>query len=72
MGLFDRFLKPKKVNKPAGVREAPASKASKAPEKTAKQLATEAGEPYVAVLGMDVLRQRPRVIFRGQANEVYL
>lgn len=27
---------------------------SKAPEKTAKQLATEKGEPYVAVLGMDV------------------
>ena len=26
----------------------------KAPEKTAKQLATEAGEPYVAVLGMDI------------------
>ena len=26
---------------------------AKAPEKTAKQLATEAGEPYVAVLGMD-------------------
>lgn len=28
--------------------------------------------PPAAVLGMDVLRQRPRVIFRGQANEVYL
>ena len=27
---------------------------SKAPEKTAKDLATEAGEPYVAVLRMDV------------------
>ena len=53
MGLFDRFLKPKKASKPAEAKEAPAPKV-KAPEKTAKQLATEAGEPYVAVLGMEI------------------
>jgi hypothetical protein len=56
MGLFDRFLKPKKAAKPVEPKEAPAPKvkAPVAPEKTAKQLATEAGEPYVAVLSMDV------------------
>ena len=32
----------------------PLPKAPKAPEKTAKQTATEKGEPYVAVLSMDV------------------
>jgi len=32
----------------------PPPKAPKAPEKTAKQIATEKGEPYVAVLSMDV------------------
>ena len=53
MGLFDRFLKPKKVEKPVEAK-APSTPKAKAPEKTAKQLATEAGEPYVAVLGMDV------------------
>ena len=32
----------------------PKPKAAKAPEKSAKELATERGEPYVAVLSMDV------------------
>jgi hypothetical protein len=32
----------------------PAPPKKKEPEKTAKQLATETGEPYVAVLGMDI------------------
>jgi hypothetical protein len=53
MGLFDRFLKPKKPAKPAEPKEASAPKV-KAPEKTAKQLATEAGEPYVTILSMDI------------------
>ena len=33
---------------------APPKPKAKAPEKTAKELATERGEPYVAVLSMDV------------------
>jgi hypothetical protein len=32
----------------------PKPKPAKTPEKSAKELATERGEPYVAVLGMDV------------------
>lgn len=32
----------------------PRPKSTKAPEKSAKELATERGEPYVAVLSMDV------------------
>jgi hypothetical protein len=40
---------------PTQTRPEPTSKPkTKAPEKSAKQLATEAGEPYVAVLGMDI------------------
>ncbi len=54
MGIFDRFLKPKKVEKPVEVAPRVSVPKAKAPEKTAKQIATEAGEPYVAVLGMDV------------------
>jgi len=50
MGLFDRFKKkpePKPVaEKVVGV--------PRAPEKTAKELATEKGEPYVALLSMDI------------------
>ena len=73
MGLFDRFLKPKKVHKPAEVKEAPAPKAPKAPEKTAKQLATEAGEPYVAVLGMDVdLNNLHQGAFELDWNEIFV
>lgn len=47
MGLFDRFRK--KQAKPTESREKP----EKA-KKTAKDLATERGEPYVAILGMEV------------------
>ena len=46
MGLFDRFLKPKKVEKPVEAKAPPVPKA-KAPEKTAKQLATEGIEASV-------------------------
>lgn len=45
MGLFDRFKK-----KPVK-QEAP--KEAK-PKKTAKELATERGEPYVAILNLDI------------------
>jgi hypothetical protein len=48
MGLFDRFKK--KAEKPADPKpSAPAPK-----KKTAKEMATERGEPYVAILSMDI------------------
>ena len=47
MGLFDLFKK----KKPAKV-EAP--KEPKAPKKTEKELATAKGEPYVAIITMDI------------------
>ena len=47
MGLFDRFKK--KSAKP----DAPKEKLEK-PKKSAKDLATERGEPYVAILNMDI------------------
>jgi hypothetical protein len=47
MGLFDRFLKKKKP-------EVKAEPRSKKVEKTAKELANESGEPYVAILSMDI------------------
>jgi len=46
----DANVNPRRSNWPPP----PPPKAPKAPEKTAKQLATEKGEPYVAVLSMDV------------------
>lgn len=46
MGFFDRFKKKQPVVKPE-------PKPKKA-EKTAKELATEKGEPYVAMLSMEV------------------
>ena len=50
MGLFDRFVK-KKVSKPSEVKE----KVTKETKKlTAKELAEEKGEPYVAILSLDV------------------
>ena len=50
MGIFDRFKKkpPPKEEKEKVIR------VPKAPEKTAKELATEKGEPYVAILTMDI------------------
>jgi hypothetical protein len=47
MGLFDRFKK--KTSAPAS-----AEKPAKVSKKSAKDIATEKGEPYVAVLSMDV------------------
>jgi hypothetical protein len=46
MGLFDRFLKkkPKVAEKPQ----------TKKVEKSAKEIATEKGEPYVAILSMEI------------------
>ena len=47
MGLFDRFKK--KTPAPAS-----AEKPAKISKKSAKDIATEKGEPYVAILSMDV------------------
>ena len=53
MGLFDRFLK--KSAKPAEPRGKPEKiKKPEALPKTPKQLATEAGEPWVTIVSMDV------------------
>jgi hypothetical protein len=52
MGLLDKFFKSKK---PAP--KAPAEPRTRAPapaSKTAKELATEKGEPYVAIINMDI------------------
>ena len=57
MGIFDRFLKPKQAEKPVvEVPKSPKTPVPKAkvPEKTVKQIATEAGEPYVTILSMDI------------------
>ena len=50
MGIFDRFKKkpPVKEEKEKVIR------VPRAPEKTAKQIATENNEPYVAILTMDI------------------
>jgi len=50
MGWFDRF---KKKPEPV-VREEKVVRVPKAPEKTAKQIATENNEPYVAIVTMDI------------------
>ena len=51
MGLFDRFRKKPTIVK---VTETPKPRASKVPEKTAKELATERGEPYFNVVSMEI------------------
>jgi hypothetical protein len=50
MGFFDRF---KKKPEPKPVAEK-VVRVPKAPEKSAKQTATENNEPYVAILAMDI------------------
>ena len=50
MGFFDRF----KTKPPAKEEKEKVIRVPKAPEKTAKQLATENNEPYVAILAMDI------------------
>ena len=53
MGLFDRFRK--KPAKPAEPKDkSERAKNTEEPVKTAKQLATEAGEPWVGIVSMDV------------------
>ena len=50
MGFFDRFKK-----KPTATEEKEkVIRVPRAPEKTAKQFATEKNEPYVAILAMDI------------------
>jgi hypothetical protein len=50
MGWFDRF---KKKPEPV-VKEEKVVRVPRAPEKTAKQIATENNEPYVAIVTMDI------------------
>ena len=50
MGFFDRF----KTKPPAKEEKEKVIRVPKAPEKTAKELATEKGEPYVAIVTMDI------------------
>ena len=50
MGFFDRFKK----KPPAKEEKEKVIRVPKAPEKTAKQIATENNEPYVAILTMDI------------------
>jgi len=50
MGFFDRF---KKKPEPK-VKEEKVIRVPKTPEKTAKQIATEKNEPYVAIVTMDI------------------
>lgn len=47
MSIFDRFLKKKKP-------ETKAEPRAKKAEKTAKELATEKGEPYFDIVGMEI------------------
>lgn len=47
MGFFDRFKKKKEVTEP---KVAPVPKA----KKSAKEIATEKGEPYIAIVSLDV------------------
>jgi hypothetical protein len=67
------FSKPtKEADKIIPPQKSPPPK-KKEPEKTAKQLATEAGEPYVAVLGMDVdLDNLHQGAFELDWNEIFV
>ena len=50
MGFFDRF----KTKPPVKEEKEKVIRVTKAPEKTAKELATEKGDPYVAIITMDI------------------
>ena len=50
MGIFDRFKK----KPPAKEEKEKVIRVPRAPEKTAKQIATEKNEPYVAIVTMDI------------------
>ena len=52
MGLLDKFFKPKKAAPKTPVE--PRTRAPAAVPKTAKELATAKGEPYVAIVSMDI------------------
>jgi hypothetical protein len=67
------FSKPaKEVDKIIPPQKSPPPK-KKEPDKTAKQIATEAGEPYVAVLGMDVdLDNLHQGAFELDWNEIFV
>ena len=67
------FSKPtEEANKIIPPQKSPPPK-KKEPEKTAKQIATEAGEPYVAVLGMDVdLDNLHQGAFELDWNEIFV
>ena len=56
MGFFDRFDRFKKKTPPPTdkVEKEKVVRVPKAPEKTAKQTATEKNEPYVAIITMDI------------------
>lgn len=51
--MFDKLKKAMGMDKKPVV-AAPAPKEPAKPKKTAKEIATEKGEPYVAILGMDI------------------
>ena len=51
MGLFDKFFKP---TKPVEAPQAPVVPKIKVAAKSEKEIATAAGEPYVAILKMDI------------------
>lgn len=52
MGIFD-FWRNKKISEPQQTKEKPKTETKK-PAKSEKELATERGEPYVAVLRLDI------------------
>jgi len=52
MGIFDRLFDGKKKQKPAKDKEITQPKTK--PDKTAKELATDQGEPYVSIVKMDI------------------
>ena len=54
MGIFDRFRKKPSVIKVTEDPKPKPPKPPKAPEKTAKELATERGEPYFNIVSMDI------------------
>ena len=54
MGIFDRFRKKPPIVRTTETPKPKEPKAPKAPEKTAKELATERGEPYFNVVSMEI------------------
>ena len=50
MGFFDRF----KTKPPVKEEKEKVVRVPRAPEKTAKEIATEKGDPYVAIITMDI------------------